>query len=1160
MRFRRLRLLAFGPFTDVDIDFSDGPALHVIYGPNEAGKSTALRAITGLLYGIPATTRDAHVHEMRDLLIGGVLAKNGTSIDVLRRKGNKNTLLAADSREPMSELTLRGMLGGVDEATFRAMFGLDHVTLRQGAEALLHGRGSVGESLFDAGVGGRGIQKTLHELREEADALFRPRGRTQSINEALRLVREARERRNRDSVRPEAWVLQSEDIARLRKVSQEAVAKRRELAAEQSALQRARRVLPLLAKRAGRIAEREALGDVVRLERGASQVRIGLQRELEQAQRDVQRLEREIEEREAARNGLEIPEALLAVGVDVVEEIQGRLGSYRKAQADMPKRVAELRALESEVARLCVAVDRDPTPEVLAAATVGVRVQASVRRLATKRAALDSGVEDRTRRLAERKAAGADLEAHVARSAESPDTRALLSSLNQSRGAMDQNADLDRLEAELLGLESALDRSLAKLDPFRGGVTELRRLHLLSSEAIERFSRDFDRLSAAEADIGRRRNDQQRRERVNRRDLKAMSEGGSLVGESDLASARSFREELWSKIRDSEKAVSARSAKGFENATRAADEVADRLRREADRCAKLASLQADAALLDEESKDIDREAEDVLAQREELQKRWRDQRCVSVDKPAEMKDWHARAVDVLQRADEVEGLAEERSVRSARLEQSRDDLRAQLAAVGAKAKSGATLPDLVQVAAACCEDWSKATRDRELLLRSLDAAAGEIAREERSLEEQNTLLEQWRGEWNKAMADLGLPEDVPVEEGVAVLDSLVSLSSKATEAEAMQQRVAAIEFDLERFERDIEELVVRHSPELGSLSAAEAAEHLVRRYHRAVSDDEARRRIDTEIAERREQASELAAQSDDLVGRLDALRLEAAVPNVAGLEEAERRSEKAAELDSAIEEIETELLESGDGADVDQLIEETSRIEIDEVYARIDELADELDALDAENRRTDLEIGSKEEGLRVLENERGAAGAAEAEQQSLARLRSHVQRYVRVKLAAEILDAEVERYRQLNQGPILIGANQLFPKLTLDRYSELRVGYDDRDEEVLRCVRADGAEVGVEALSDGTRDQLYLALRLATLEYFGKNNDPLPLVLDDVFIHFDDERAAAALQVLGEYAATNQVLFFTHHERLRELARRVVPSERRVEHDLAAMRAGDKRL
>lgn len=74
-------------------------------------------------------------------------------------------------------------------------------------------------------------------------------------------------------------------------------------------------------------------------------------------------------------------------------------------------------------------------------------------------------------------------------------------------------------------------------------------------------------------------------------------------------------------------------------------------------------------------------------------------------------------------------------------------------------------------------------------------------------------------------------------------------------------------------------------------------------------------------------------------------------------------------------------------------------------------------------------------------------------------------------------------------------------------------------------------------MSDGTRDQLYLALRLASLERYLEHNPPLPFIVDDLLVNFDDERARATLTELANLAKKTQVLFFTHHEHLVNSAR-----------------------
>ena len=70
-------------------------------------------------------------------------------------------------------------------------------------------------------------------------------------------------------------------------------------------------------------------------------------------------------------------------------------------------------------------------------------------------------------------------------------------------------------------------------------------------------------------------------------------------------------------------------------------------------------------------------------------------------------------------------------------------------------------------------------------------------------------------------------------------------------------------------------------------------------------------------------------------------------------------------------------------------------------------------------------------------------------------------------------------------------------------------------------------------MSDGTRDQLFLALRLAAVEASCATSEPMPFVVDDVLVQFDDDRGAAALRVLADVASRTQVVLFTHHRHVR---------------------------
>jgi uncharacterized protein YhaN len=78
-------------------------------------------------------------------------------------------------------------------------------------------------------------------------------------------------------------------------------------------------------------------------------------------------------------------------------------------------------------------------------------------------------------------------------------------------------------------------------------------------------------------------------------------------------------------------------------------------------------------------------------------------------------------------------------------------------------------------------------------------------------------------------------------------------------------------------------------------------------------------------------------------------------------------------------------------------------------------------------------------------------------------------------------------------------------------------------------------------MSDGTADALYLSLRLASLESHLDECDPVPLIVDDCLVQFDDDRSIEALKVFAELSQRTQVILFTHHRHLIELAEGALP-------------------
>ena len=171
MRLIRLALERYGAFTDRTVAFRPDASLHVVLGANEAGKSTALAAVTDLLFGFGKTTPYAFLHDMPQLRLGAeIAAADGRRLSFRRRKGNSRTLIdAADA--PLADDALAPYLGGLSRTVFCRAFGLDAASLRAGGREMVDVEGEVGASLFAAGSGLRGLTDLQTTLDAEADAV-----------------------------------------------------------------------------------------------------------------------------------------------------------------------------------------------------------------------------------------------------------------------------------------------------------------------------------------------------------------------------------------------------------------------------------------------------------------------------------------------------------------------------------------------------------------------------------------------------------------------------------------------------------------------------------------------------------------------------------------------------------------------------------------------------------------------------------------------------------------------------------------------------------------------------------------------------------------------------------------------------------------------------
>ncbi len=1149
MRIERLALERYGQFADHAVDFGgDGVRLVVVLGRNEAGKTTALNALGDLLFGIAARSPYNFRHEYKDMRIGADLrGSDGRRLTVRRRKGNQNTLLDADNR-PLGDNALAPILGGADRFVFDNLFGLTHASLRAGGDGMLAAEGDLGRMLFEAGSSMRDITKVLVALDAEASALFTPR---RAAGKPFYVAADACVAAERDlrqtTLTYERW-LQSENERAQAEAEQLGVRHRLdELETRRARLERIRRTL----SRVGQMRQLEAeLGELA----DAPTMPVDSGERLDCARRgfDVARSRLEREHAAAAETrkrlaAIDIPQSLLAAS-DEIERLYQRRGAILEGRNDMPGLRDRRDELNAEVIWLRTELE------------CCERARPSQSSLAEIRALIDRDGElaKQTGDVVERReAAAASLDGIAARLASLPPEQ----DLSRLAAAVEQAQCLGNLESGLAAAKTAaadagarLARALAGLALWEGDAAALETLAVPERDTVLRFEREFSdtRLLAQGARDQSEKAEEEQQACL--RELAALRRGRSLPTVEAVAEARGHRDRGWTLIRRlciegealAEGEIEAcaprdQLAERFEKAVAAADALADRREAEAQRLARHDQVSADqdaAAARYRRFAEQAAQAETALAAlREDWRTAWR---AIGIDPlpPREMELWLARRQDVLsllQTARTAEGAVLETEERLAK---ACSNLEAELRAVRPPAGVGRRLVDLLNEAKSLIAAGTAAAHRRALLEEKRDNQKTIADHEQSRLVALGRQREAWRSAWASALAPLGLRAALTPAAAAASLRQWDDIHRNEDALAQVDRRIGRIESDTAEFARDLEHIVAGSLPDRPVGDALITAADAFERLQAARRDAQTRRELEEVLRNAHSAATQAETEAKAARAELDRLKDLAGCTEDDALAAAIERSKRKQDRTVELAELKRGVVAYADGLTLDEALVEVEQRDSDEVQGEISALIHENKDLRAEAETLNERVLTLR--LRSAEMEAGnaAAAAEQARRNALSDLEDCAQRWMATRAAAFLLRRGIEQFRREQQGPLLARAESLFANLTLGSFTHFRIDYDSADKPFLLGVRADGASCPVGGMSDGTRDQLFLALRLAAIESYLAKDEPLPFVADDLFVHFDDARATAGLKALIKLGGRTQVLLFTHHHHLAELARK----------------------
>ena len=579
-------LLRYGHFANRSIDLPvTKPDYYVIYGDNEAGKSTLLRGISSLFFGVPARTVDVHSCKTSELRIGATISDGEKTFSFRRRKGTSGTLLNLDDGQ-LPESLVTGFLRELDRERFEQFFGLTHQRLREGGEELLRGKGDIGSALFQA-AGLLDLRTLLERLDTETKELFSPKSRTKVINCAIEDYKTAKAEVRRLAISGNAIKQKQADLDGAKETHERLKAESDSLLHELVRLRRIASNKPDVARLQELRGALLALEHVPSLPVSARRDRDESASAHTEATGQIQILTEHISQRKTRIEDLQV-NSILKNHAKEIEDLNSETNDYHRSVNDKPKRVNE----RAEAMQRADAEWRGIWRERPITDAEGVRAaysgKSDIFALITEHARLATALAQSDELVRTAREDGDRLREQLGTCPDPGDPATLVAAIDQAKSLGDSEEGIARLKSDIERMLAGANRDLKKLRGWTGSIQDLETMKTPLVTTVERYVFEWEQQTVARKERKAQLSEVTERIRVTQSEIDRLAGDIGGAGENELTQIRSYRNRLWALIYAStfEKTLSSEAAQqesgdssplgpNFATQLRLADEIAD---------------------------------------------------------------------------------------------------------------------------------------------------------------------------------------------------------------------------------------------------------------------------------------------------------------------------------------------------------------------------------------------------------------------------------------------------------------------------------------------------------------------------------------------------------------------------------------------------------
>lgn len=1167
MRLRRFDLTRYGRFTDFSLDFgevlSGKPDFHIVYGPNEAGKSTLRNAFLDLLYGIEKQSAYGFHHPYASMQIGGLIETNSAFHDLVRLKKDKNDLLDA-AGQPIADIALTTLLGSIDRAGYETMFSLDDDSLQEGGESILKSEGDLGRLLFSAASGLSEFGDIVDKARAETEQFYRPRTRKHVLAEAKVRLRELKDEAARIDVQARDYRDLVGNEAAARELYENGLRERDQARKTFEYLCRIHDALRPWRKLLGLRADIEPFATLPDIPVGWLTEAQDLLSAEAQVRAECAAVRRRMEILEADLGDLLVDEDLIASASLFARLKESDLRARYIAADDIPNRERDLAAIDAEVHRLLKRIGqdtaRDPHSLLLAADRVGTvndlldRWPGLVNARQSAREEIEKA-EDRlisaTKRL-ETIGDGAD--------------PVRLEMILETVQAAAHDKTIKTLESTCDLARREMEDAFVRLAPWKGAGDldgdVLKRLVVPHSDQISQWKSDLESLRQEAADLAReiaaRTEEHGRLEAES--DAAMLSTGGT--DEATYSRARAKRTAAWqahrkdlstlmqskgSKDLKSVRDGLEKSADVFEAALSEQDGLSDLRFERASDLAHLRQLEADKIRVDAQVVRLRRKADGLAARRSDLLKP-----IELVLKACDLPlDWDPGALQAwleLRHSNLTKWQAyrvAEDDFAKGQADRSNDArlLASEMSAAGLQVPEPVSLVQLVAMARDEITQARKSAADANSAKSACEEAQRNLAERQRSGERIDERHAVWMQEWGAALDGTWLAETECRQSPAAMRDILLLLSNLATHLEKrndLTHRIDAMRDDRLRFQQTVEALANACATPFSNEAALQIADELEIRLAEALRQQKWRAEKRAELRDEGEilhTGEERSRQIENRFGQMRALFPSDSVAELLGvLEKARKKMDLAAQI-AEVERDLTETLGAGSLAEAETILVDVAndQTELDDLATQKAGTEQTLTDMDSHVSALFHDMKTAETALASVDGDAAVARIEEERRTLLLDIEEKTKTYLNLSIGTMMAENALRIYRDRHRNSMMNRAAEAFAGITAGAFSGLTT-VPGKTSEILLGLRSDGSSIVASEMSKGTRFQLYLALRIAGYAEFADHRMAFPFFADDIMETFDDDRSAETFHLLSDMATRGQVIYLTHHRHLCEIA------------------------